>query len=64
MDLAQQASIFKKSKNYRALGICYNNIANLQFKIQQYTEAEMYFNKALKYVNLILEDLYEKGINA
>ena len=29
MDLAQAASIFKKSKNLKALGICYNNIANI-----------------------------------
>jgi hypothetical protein len=29
MDLAQAASIFKKSENERALGICYNNIANI-----------------------------------
>jgi hypothetical protein len=32
MDLAQAASIFKQSKNFKALGICYNNIANIQYK--------------------------------
>ena len=32
MDLAQASSIFKKSKNQKALGICYNNIANIQYK--------------------------------
>ena len=39
MDLAQAASIFKKSKNLKALGICYNNIANIQYKNAQYNEA-------------------------
>jgi hypothetical protein len=32
----QAASIFKSSDNIKALGICYNNIANIQYKNQQY----------------------------
>ena len=57
MDLAQAASIFKKSKNYKALGICYNNIANIQYKNAQYNEAATNFTKALSAVEKLMEDL-------
>ena len=57
MDLAQAASIFKKSKNLKALGICYNNIANIQYKNAQYHEAAQNFSKAVAAVEKLMEDL-------
>lgn len=57
MDLAQAASIFKKSSNFKALGICYNNIANIQYKNSQYHEAAQNFKKAIVSVEKVMEDL-------
>ena len=57
MDLAQAASIFKKSSNYRALGICYNNIANIQYKNAQYNEASLNFKKAINSVNTLIQEV-------
>jgi hypothetical protein len=36
IDLAEACSIFKSSKNNKAAGICYNNIANFAYKAQKY----------------------------
>lgn len=57
MDLAQAASIFKKSNNFKALGICYNNIANIQYKNAQYREAARNFAKAIKQVEKLMVDV-------
>ena len=57
MDLAQAASIFKKSQNFKALGICYNNIANIQYKNGQYHEAAQNYKKAIVSVEKVMEDL-------
>jgi tetratricopeptide (TPR) repeat protein len=57
MDLAQAASIFKKSKNNKALGLCYNNIANIQYKNAQYHEAAQNFRKAIDCVESLMEGL-------
>ncbi len=57
MDLAQASSIFKQSKNQKALGICYNNIANIQYKNAQYHEAANNFSKALMCVEILMKDL-------
>jgi len=57
MDLAQAASIFKKSGNYRALGICYNNIANVQYKNAQYQEASLNFSKAIGAAEKLIAEL-------
>jgi tetratricopeptide (TPR) repeat protein len=56
MDLAQAASIFKRSRNFKALGICYNNIANVQYKNAQYNEAAANFSKAIAAVEKLLEE--------
>lgn len=57
MDLAQASSIFKESKNQKALGICYNNIANIQYKNAQYHEAANNFSKAIQCVEILVRDL-------
>jgi hypothetical protein len=57
MDLAQAASIFKKSGNWKALGICYNNIANIQYKNNQFSEASVNFKKAVTQVQNIIKEL-------
>jgi hypothetical protein len=62
MDLAQAASIFKKSSNYKALGICYNNIANVQYKNAQYNEASINFKKAILAVEKLMDD-HKKAVN-
>jgi hypothetical protein len=56
MDLAQAASIFRKSNNYKALGICYNNIANVQYKNAHYNEASLNFKKAILAVEKLMDD--------
>lgn len=32
IDLAEACEMFEKIKNYKATGVCYNNIANYQAK--------------------------------
>ena len=57
MDLAQASSIFKQSKNQKALGICYNNIANIQYKNAQYHEAANNFSKAIQCVEIQMKEV-------
>lgn len=59
MELAQSASIFKNSGNVKALGICLNNIANIQYKNNQFKEASLNFRKAVKYAQLLIKE-YEQ----
>ncbi|KAL4509309.1 hypothetical protein ABPG72_018240 [Tetrahymena utriculariae] len=39
INLTKQVGYFQQFKNYRALGICYNNIANIHFNNSRYLEA-------------------------
>ncbi|EAS03566.2 tetratricopeptide repeat protein (macronuclear) [Tetrahymena thermophila SB210] len=39
INLTKQVSYFQQFKNYRALGICYNNIANIHFNNNRFVEA-------------------------
>lgn len=44
IDLAEACNMFD-GQNYKAAGICYNNIGNIQFKNEKYTQAaENFFN--------------------
>ncbi len=44
IDLAEACNMFD-GQNYKAAGICYNNIANVQFKNEKYMQAaENFFN--------------------
>ena len=61
MDLAQAASIFKDSGNLKALGKCFNNIANIQYKNNQYHEAAQNFKKSIKRIQLLIENLSKGG---
>ncbi|EAR82831.2 transmembrane protein, putative (macronuclear) [Tetrahymena thermophila SB210] len=46
--LNQQVSFFKKFHNYRALGICYNNMGNIHFQSERYSEAmENYYHSII-----------------
>ncbi|KAL4469873.1 hypothetical protein ABPG72_011094 [Tetrahymena utriculariae] len=46
--LNQQVSFFKKFNNYRALGICYNNMGNIHFQSERYNEAmENYYHSII-----------------
>ena len=46
IDLAQACVLFSGS-NYKAVGVCYNNIANLYYKSQKYQLAADSYNKAV-----------------
>ncbi len=46
IDLAQACVLFSGS-NYKAVGVCYNNIANLYYKNQKYQLAADSYNKAV-----------------
>ncbi len=57
MDLAQAARIFKESYNLKALGICYNNIANIQYKNNQYHESAQNFRKSIKKIQVLIDNI-------
>ncbi|EAS03571.2 tetratricopeptide repeat protein (macronuclear) [Tetrahymena thermophila SB210] len=50
---------FEKFKNYRALGVCHNNIANILFYLERYIEALQHYESAIVYSKLEL-GLYKK----
>ena len=56
IDLAQACVLFG-GQNYKALGMCYNNMANLHYKHQKYQLAADSFNKAWHMASLCLGDL-------
>ena len=45
IDLAQACVLFG-GHNYKAVGVCYNNIANLHYKNEKYENAADSYNKA------------------
>ena len=47
IDLAEACNMFDGS-NYKAAGICYNNIANIQFKNEKYEQAADNFFHAIQ----------------
>ena len=46
VELAQSFVVYS-GKNYKAVGICYNNIGNLHYKCEKYKLAAESFNKAV-----------------
>ena len=47
VDLAEACNMFDGS-NYQAAGICYNNIANFQYKNEKYLQAADNFQQAME----------------
>ena len=67
IDLAQACVLFS-GQNYKAMGVCYNNIANLHYKNEKYQLAADSYNKAvhMTYVclgELSLEEFYKEFKN-
>jgi len=61
MDLAQASTIFEQSRNFKAAGICYNNIANIQYKNEKYIKAAENFHEALLYCLKHMDTLDESS---
>ena len=64
IDLAQACVLFS-GQNYKAVGVCYNNIANLHYKNEKYELAADSYNKAGYMAAVCLglmtpEDFYSK----
>ncbi|KAL4479937.1 hypothetical protein ABPG74_020453 [Tetrahymena malaccensis] len=47
LNLSKQIQYFKKFENYRALGICYNNIGNIHFSQGRYIEALQNYSSSI-----------------
>ena len=48
IDLADTCKMFDEKENWKAAGVCYNNIANFQYKNEAYFDAEANFGFALE----------------
>ena len=67
IDLAQACVLFS-GYNYKAVGVCYNNIANLRYKNAIYVHAADSYNKAGYMAQVCLgkmnpEDFYERFVS-
>ena len=60
IDLAELCSNFEKMDppNHRFAGICYNNIANLQFKNGKYSVAHENYQKAIEKAEICALEVY------
>ena len=47
IDLADSCSIFEEAFNYKATGVCYNNMANFQYKNEAYSLAIQNYEHAI-----------------
>ena len=47
MDLAAAETLFRQYQNFKATGICLNNIANLQYKNRQFLKAAQNFQESI-----------------
>ena len=56
MDLANTCQVYLKVGNYRAAGVCYNNIANLHLKNGKYDIAEENYLNAIECVQKCLHN--------
>ncbi|CDW83509.1 UNKNOWN [Stylonychia lemnae] len=54
IDLAEACNMFD-CQNYKAAGICYNNIANIQFKNEKYSQAAENFFNAIEQAMICLK---------
>lgn len=57
IDLAETCQMYDKH-NYKAAGVCYNNIANLQFKNNKYMLAAENYQSAIELSQKCLEGFY------
>lgn len=48
IDLADTCKLFDEKDNAKAAGICYNNMANFQYKNEAYALAHKNYRKAIK----------------
>ena len=48
IDLAEACSMFQAQKHFKASGICFNNIGNLQFKSNKFDKAAENFRQAVE----------------
>ena len=56
IDLAQACVLFS-GQNYKAVGVCYNNIANLHYKNEKYQLAADSYNKAIHMAYVCLKKM-------
>ena len=56
IDLAQACVLFS-GQNYKAAGVCYNNIANLHYKNGKYQLAADSYNKAVHMAYVCLKEM-------
>ena len=56
IDLAEACVLFS-GQNYKAVGVCYNNIANLHYKNEKYQLAADSYNKAVHMAYVCLGDM-------
>jgi hypothetical protein len=54
IDLAETCTTFEDATNYRAAGVCYNNIANFQYKNEAYSLASENYSTAILLADLCL----------
>lgn len=59
IDLAQACVLFSGT-NYKAAGVCYNNIANLHYKNEKYQLAADSYHKAVYMAEVNLKDMTPK----
>ena len=71
MDLAETCLMYTKEQNYKAAGVCFNNIANLHMKHGKFSIAEENFvsaiemaDKCLAKVTLETESQFFKEVRA
>ena len=63
IDLAELCSNFEKMDppNHKFAGICYNNIANLQFKNGKYSVAHENYQKAIEKAEICALEVYQRA---
>lgn len=63
IDLANICSNFESSDppNHRFAGICYNNIANLQFKSGMFSVAQENYIRAIEKAEICAQDAFDKA---
>jgi len=60
IDLAETCTTFEDASNYRAAGVCYNNIANFQYKNENYSLASENYATAILLADLCLSQVFKK----
>lgn len=66
LDLAEACNMFD-GNNYKAAGICYNNIANIQYKNEKFAQAAENFFHAIEQAKICLgeitpQEVYSKRV--